>query len=254
MVAARGHWRRAHHAVGGGPGRVELRAGRAPPGLRSRRLRRCDRSRRGPAYRRAVHDVCIVAVGVCGRGTRGVGHPCAHPTHGGHPRRGGCRAGCGGHGAFGNRPRARRVRHPALGHVGFREPEARWPRVVGTVARRVADPGRRVRARGLPGLGAAPDRSERVRADRPGHAPQPAAPGRPHQFLLPVPIAGGRVLLRAPLPVGRAGVVRRRDRRTAAAAVHHPAARRSGRTEALPRCIARGAWFGSGSSRCSSAS
>jgi MFS family permease len=69
-----------------------FRAGRTPACLRSRRLRRRDRGRGGPAHRRAVHDVRVVAMGVCGRGTRGVGHPCPHPSHGRHPRRGGCRA------------------------------------------------------------------------------------------------------------------------------------------------------------------
>ena len=68
----------------------------------------------------------------------------------------------------------------------------------------------------------------------PAHAAEPDAARRAHRVLLPVPPAGGPVLRRAAVPVGGARAVGDRDRCAAAAAVHHAAAGRRGRSQGLP--------------------
>ena len=72
-----------------------------------------------------------------------------------------------GTGAVGARPRADRVRHPALGNVGLRAAQAGRARVARPVAGDLADPRRRGRALALPRLGEPADRPGRRAAGRP---------------------------------------------------------------------------------------
>ena len=63
------------HALGGGTGRHQLRRVRASSRLRLDRLGQCDRRRRRPADRGALHDLSHLACGLRRRGGPGRGHP-----------------------------------------------------------------------------------------------------------------------------------------------------------------------------------
>ena len=90
LVGARGHRRRADHAGDRRAGRIELRAVRASPRVRSRRRRRGHRGGRGTADRRPVHHLPLVAARLRGRGRDRPGDPVADAPDGRHatgPRR-----------------------------------------------------------------------------------------------------------------------------------------------------------------------
>ena len=132
------------------------------------------------------------------------------------------------------RPRPHRVRHPPLRYVGIRPAQGRCAHVAGAVAGDLADARRRGRAAVLPVVGESPSRPRRCRAARSGDAAEPDPPRRAHVVLPPVLPASRPLLRRAVVPVGGARAVGDRDRRPAAAAVHHPAAGRRGRSQGLP--------------------
>jgi hypothetical protein len=68
MVVSGGRWGGADPAGDRRARRVELFAGGAAAGVRAGRLGGRDRGSGRPPHRRAVHDLCLVAVGVRGRG------------------------------------------------------------------------------------------------------------------------------------------------------------------------------------------
>ena len=83
-------------------------------------------------------------------------------------------------------------------------------------------------------VGESPSGARPRRAARSGDAAEPDPARRAHVVLLPVLPASGPVLRRAVVLVRGARAVRDRDRRPAAAAVHHAAAGRRGRAQGLP--------------------
>ena len=123
------------------------RAGAAPR-VRARRVGGRDRRRGRPADRRAVHDLCLVAVGVRRRGPDRAGDPRADRRMAG-TRPGASPARPGRDGALSARARADRVRDPQVGHLGIRTAQAGGAEVVGPVAGDLARARRRGRAAGV---------------------------------------------------------------------------------------------------------
>ena len=219
LVAAGGPGRGADHAGDRRAGRVELRQARAPARLRAGRGRRCDRRRAGPADRRRVHDLRLVAVGVRRGGADRRGDPRVRAPRDRHAGRGGRQARPVRHPPVGAGPGPDRVRHPEVRDLGRRAAQARGPAMDRPVPGDL-DAARRFRRLGaVPALGAPADRARRGRAARPQAAAQRPDALRGDRVPVHVPRPGGDVLRRAAVPVGGARAVGDRDRRAGAADV-----------------------------------
>ena len=208
---------------------------RAPPcRVRHGRGRRRDRGRGRAADRRHRDDLLLVAVGFCGRGR-------ARPRH---PRSSAA--------GSSTRPPETRPRLDVVGSVlsalglallvfgvlrsgewGWIRPKAGRALVGGPVADDLARDRRFPRALAVLPVGGETHLARRGAAGAPGDVPEPPADGRADDVLLPVPRAGGVLLRRSALPVGRPRPVRPRHGGAAAAALDH-AADSGARHSALP--------------------
>ena len=148
---------------------------------------------------------------------------------------------------------AARLRRAALRRVGLDPAEARRPVVGGPLADGLARARRAVRDLALLPLGGAPRVARPGAARPPGDAAQPAADRRPDDVLLPVPGAGGLLLRRAALPLGRARPVR--DRRPASGCCRSRSRCSPPRSASRASCRTsrRGSSSASACSRCSPA-
>ena len=179
VVAAGGPGRGADHAGDRGARRGELRQARAPARVWADHGRRGDRRRAGPADRRLLHDVLLVALRVRRGGPDRRRDPRARAPRERHARGGGREARPVRHAAVGAGPGHDRVRDPEVRHLGRRAAQARGAAVARAVPGDLADPRRPGRAGVVPALGDAADRARGGRAARSQAAAQTCscAPG-----------------------------------------------------------------------------
>ena len=146
----------------------------------------------------------------------------------------GVRARPGGDRALGARPRADRVRDPALGDLGVREAKAGSARLDRPVADDLAVARRRGRDLAVRPVGEPAARAGPRAARGSGDSAHTGAARRADLVLLSVLPAGRAVLRRAAVPLGRAGALRDRYGRAATAALDHADPGRRRHPEALP--------------------
>ena len=134
------------------------------------------------------------------------------PTDRGRAGRGAAAARHRGRRPLGARARDARLRRASLGRVGLDPAEGRRPVLGRHLADALARPRRAVRDLALLPLAGPPGVARRGAAREDGDAAQPAADRRADDVLLPVPRAGGVLLRRAALPLGRSRLVGDRHR------------------------------------------
>ena len=230
---------------------------RAAAGLRAGRLGRRHRRRRRPAHRRPLHHLRsrggwvfageVLVVLVILALTRRMADTPAEDGRAARPRR---------HRALGARASAwSSSASCARARGGSCSPKPGAPEWLGLSPVDLADPRRRRRALRLPALGAAAaSTAAQAALLDPAMLRNRLLRGGLTVVLLPVPAAGGPVLRRAAVPVGRARAVGHRHRRAAAAAVDHAAARRGRHAQGASRTPRPAGSCGSGSSPSSPAS
>jgi hypothetical protein len=175
-------------------GGVQLFARRAAARVWAGRVGGRDRSGGGAVDWRAVHDVSLVAVGVCGGGSDRVRDSCPDSPDGERDARDGYPTRSRGDGALCARSRADRVRDPAGGRLGVGPAQAGGAGMGWSVAGDLAAARRRGGVVAVHGLGEPSARPRRRTPREPGNPAEPNSARWADLVLLPIPTAGRTVL------------------------------------------------------------